>query len=205
MNSSDTTTGNNTHADKEEGALKNAGVDSSCVVTEVQTWLQDVVIGLGLCPFAGKPSAEGSVHFAQSEAVDEEGLLAELKLELERLDSDSRIETTLLILPTMMADFYEYNNFLDWVDGLLVRHNWEGVYQVASFHPDYCFAGAHPDDAENLTNRSPYPILHIIREASLEAALAHYPNADQIPDNNIDTVEALTAEQTRALFPYLFK
>lgn len=175
------------------------------VVAQVQTWLKEVVIGLNLCPFASKPAAEGQVRFAVSEAKDEEQLLAELKQELEQLDANRDIETTLLILPVLMSDFYEYNNFLDWVDGLLVKHRWEGVYQVASFHPGYCFADAHPDDAENLTNRSPFPILHIIREDSLEAALAHYPNADQIPERNIDKVEALTAEQTRALFPYLFK
>lgn len=174
------------------------------VVDSVKHWLADVVIGLNLCPFAGKPAAEGKVRFSVSAAGDEEQLINELKTELERLDAEPDIETTLHILPHYLDDFYEYNNFLDWVDGLLQKYQWEGVYQVASFHPKYCFAGAHPDDAENLTNRAPYPILHIIREASLEAVLAHYPNADEIPERNIDTVEGLSAEQTRALFPYLF-
>lgn len=177
---------------------------TQAVVNSVKQWLANVVIGLNLCPFAGKPAAEGKVRFSVSSAVDEEQLINELKAELELLDAKPEVETTLLILPSYLDDFYEYNNFLDWVDGLLQKYKWEGVYQVASFHPKYCFAGAHPDDAENLTNRSPYPILHIIREASLEAVLAHYPNPDEIPERNIDTVEGLSAEQTRTLFPYLF-
>lgn len=173
---------------------------------QVQQWLDDVVIGLNLCPFAAKPNRNKQIKIQVSHAVSEELLLEDILAELMVLDScDAKeLETTLLVIPDMLQDFFDYNLFLDWVDALIKQQDWEGIYQVATFHPDYCFGGAAPDDDENLTNRSPFPILHLIREASMERVLKHYPNPELIPDNNINSVESLSDEQKKQLFPYLF-
>lgn len=176
------------------------------VVTEVQQWLNDVVVGLNLCPFARKPMRAGQIRFAVSEAKNDADLLDDLLSELQKLDSAAAetLETTLLIVPEYLQDFYEYNFFLGEAERLLEQHDYPGIYQIASLHPNYQFAGSNPEDAENLTNRSPYPIFHLLREESLERALKNYPDPESIPHNNILRVEALTDEEKRKLFPYLF-
>ncbi|MUK50539.1 DUF1415 family protein [Aliivibrio fischeri] len=173
---------------------------------EVQQWLEDVVIGLNLCPFAAKPNRNKQIKIFVSEATTEEALLEDILQELMNLDSKTaeELETTLVAIPNMLQDFMDYNFFLDWVDALIKQQEWEGIYQIATFHPDYCFGGAEPEDDENLTNRSPYPVLHLIREESMEKVLKHYPNPEAIPDTNIARVEELTLEERRKLFPYLF-
>ncbi|MUL10746.1 DUF1415 family protein [Aliivibrio fischeri] len=173
---------------------------------EVQQWLENVVIGLNLCPFAAKPNRNKQIKIFVSEATTEEALLEDILQELMNLDSKTaeELETTLVAIPNMLQDFMDYNFFLDWVDALIKQQEWEGIYQIATFHPDYCFGGAEPEDDENLTNRSPYPVLHLIREESMEKVLKHYPNPEAIPDTNIARVEALTLEERRKLFPYLF-
>lgn len=173
---------------------------------DVQQWLEDVVIGLNLCPFAAKPNRNKQIKIFVSEATTEEVLLEDVLQELMNLDSKTaeELETTLVAIPNMLQDFMDYNFFLDWVDALIKQQEWEGIYQIATFHPDYCFGGAEPEDDENLTNRSPYPVLHLIREESMEKVLKHYPNPEAIPDTNIARVEALSQEERRKLFPYLF-
>ncbi len=173
---------------------------------EVQQWLEDVVIGLNLCPFAAKPNRNKQIKIFVSEATTEETLLEDVLQELMNLDSKTaeELETTLVAIPNMLQDFMDYNFFLDWVDALIKQQDWEGTFQIATFHPDYCFGGAEPEDDENLTNRSPYPVLHLIREESMAKVLKHYPNPEAIPDTNIARVEALTSEERRKLFPYLF-
>jgi hypothetical protein len=176
------------------------------VKQEVLLWLNNAVIGLNLCPFAGRPTGENRVHFQLSQANREEDILVDLTTEMERLDqvSAAEIETTLLILPNALQDFFEYTQFLRWAQSQLKRQGWQGVYQLASFHPDYCFAGTEPEDDENLTNRSPYPIIHIIREASLTKAIEYFEGVEEIPKRNKACVEALSIEQKKLLFPYLF-
>jgi hypothetical protein len=175
-------------------------------VDEVQHWLDRVVVGLNLCPFAAEPNRKGQIKIYVSTARTEEALLTDLQTELRELDrrSPTDLETTLLVVPYMLQDFEAYNTFLALVDALLQTFGWEGEYQVASFHPNYCFADTEPDDPENLTNRSPYPILHILREASISKALDAYADPDQIPAKNIQTVQHLSPEQQRSLFPHLF-
>lgn len=177
------------------------------VKAAIARWLNEVVIGLNLCPFAGKPAQENRVRLVVSAATDDEHLLQDLQREMELLDTKpaSEIETTLLTIPNHLQDFFDYNQFLYWTDALIKRNGWKGIYQLATFHPDYCFADAEPDDAENLTNRAPYPVLHIIREASLEKALQYYDDVESVPENNKNTVENLTPTQIKQLFPYLFK
>lgn len=177
------------------------------VVADVARWLNDVVIGLNLCPFSGKPTRENRVRFFVSRAADDEMLLQDLQQEMQLLDQKtaSEIETTLVIAPHHLHDFFDYNQFLSWANQLLKRNRWVGVYQLATFHPHYCFAHAEPDDTENLTNRAPYPILHIIREASLEKALEYFADVEDIPEINKARVEGLSAEEKQKLFPYLFR
>ncbi len=179
---------------------------TDAVIQSVSRWLNQVVIGLNLCPFSGKPARENRVRFVVSDGRDDEHVLQDLQREMELLDAmpAAEIETTLVIIPNHLQDFFDYNQFLYWTEQLLKRNRWTGVYQLATFHPHYCFAGAEDDDTENLTNRAPYPILHIIREASLEKALQYYPNVDEIPEVNKARVAALTTEEKHTLFPYLF-
>lgn len=176
------------------------------VIEDVRQWLENVVIGLNLCPFAAKPFGERRVRIAVSHATTEEALLNDLQAELERLSDTplAELETTVLAIPRMLENFEDYNQFLDLVDLWLQQFGWEGELQVASFHPDYQFADTEPDDAGNLTNRAPWPLLHLIREDSLEAVLAHFPDVDAIPERNVARMKALTDEEKRRLFPYLF-
>ncbi|MDX1348394.1 MAG: DUF1415 domain-containing protein [Thiomicrorhabdus chilensis] len=172
---------------------------------EVRLWLEQVVIGLNLCPFASKPYLQNQVRIVISDCEEPTCLLTQLAEELQFLDKHEpqQLETTLLVLPQMLENFYDYNAFLDMADALLEQLGWTGFYQIASFHPHYQFSGTQPEDAENLTNCSPYPILHLIREASIEKVLKHYPNPTAIPQRNIDTVCNLTKTQIRQLFPHL--
>lgn len=177
------------------------------VIEIVTLWLHQVVIGLNLCPFAAKPTNENRVRMVVSDAVDDEILLQELQSEMELLDAKpaNELETTLIIIPGYLQGFYDYNQFLNWARQLIKRNGWLGTYQLASFHPDYCFAGAEPDDPENLTNRSPYPIVHIIREASLEKALEYFPDVDLVPEKNMERMRLLADAERKVLFSYLIK
>lgn len=170
-------------------------------------WLERVVIGLNLCPFAHKPLRRGLIDIVECDATEPVVVLEALHQQLQRLEvtPPQTLETIVMVLSRTLADFGDYNQFLDYVDGLLVQEGWEGTFQVASFHPDYQFAGTDADDQSNLTNRSPWPLLHILREDSLEQALAQYPDSDRIPEANIARVCALTEAQQRALFPYLWR
>jgi uncharacterized protein len=177
------------------------------VKNDVVLWVNSVVVGLNLCPFSVKPVDENRVRFFVSSVVDEESLLADLMSEMALLHkaAPADIETTLLILPNILQDFYDYTQFLVWAQAAIKRNGWQGIFQLASFHPHYCFAGAEPGDAENLTNRSPYPILHILREASVTAALSYFEHVGDIPEHNKKRVAALTEAEKRRLFPYLLK
>ncbi|EPX6935033.1 DUF1415 domain-containing protein [Vibrio parahaemolyticus] len=181
--------------------------DINAITQQVDQWLNDVVIGLNLCPFAAKPQRNKQIKIFVSEATQEEALLEDILLQLIELSTTEpeKLETTLVVVPNMLQDFWDYNFCIDWVEGLFKQQDWEGIFQVATFHPDYCFGGAAPEDDENLTNRSPYPIFHLIREESMEKVLKHYPDPESIPDTNIARVSALSEEERKKLFPYLFR
>ena len=181
--------------------------DINAITEQVDQWLNDVVIGLNLCPFAAKPQRNKQIKIFVSEASQEEALLEDILLQLIELRNTEpeKLETTLVVVPNMLQDFWDYNFFIDWVEGLIKQQDWEGIFQVATFHPDYCFGGAEPEDDENLTNRSPYPVFHLIREESMEKVLKHYPDPESIPDTNIARVSALSEEERKKLFPYLFR
>ncbi|HKM15700.1 MAG TPA: DUF1415 domain-containing protein [Marinospirillum sp.] len=167
-------------------------------------WVDTMVVGMNLCPFAKRELVNNRVRFITTPATTEEALLMALQTELALLNTDSEIETTLLIHPDVLQDFYDFNDFLNLAEGLLVEMALDGIYQIASFHPDYQFGGTQVDDAENYTNRSPYPMLHLIREASLALAIASHPDVDGIPKRNIALMNTLGTEKLKALLDGLF-
>lgn len=145
-----------------------------------------MVIGCNFCPFAAKEVKNGTVRYVIVEANTIRQLQKPFTEECTLLDNNSTIETTIMILPNGFEKFSHYLKLVANVEDLLVDNDYEGIYQVASFHPDYCFEGADKDDAANFTNKSPYPMLHLLREESVEIAIARYPNAEGIPDRNIE-------------------
>lgn len=169
------------------------------IVGVVQRWVDAVVVDLNLCPFARHELVNKRVRFVVTGAVREDQLLLALRSELELLNDDKSIETTLLIHPHVLKNFYDYNQFLDLADHLLADVRLVGVYQIASFHPEYQFAGTEPGDVENYTNRSPYPLLHVLREDSLERAIAAYPDVDKIPERNAALMNTLGKDKLRGL------
>jgi hypothetical protein len=168
-------------------------LDERAVADATRRWVSSVVIGLNLCPFARRVADAGLIRFAVTAAADTEALLAVLGEELRALAAASRadVETTLLIHPRALPDFADYNDFLPAADRLVRDLGLRGAIQVASFHPDYQFAGTSPDAAENYTNRSPYPMLHLIREVSI-TEVADDPEAwAAIPRRNIEFLRGL--------------
>ena len=165
-------------------------------IAATRRWLERAVIGLNLCPFAKAVYVKQQVRFVLSDAELPEDLLEELAEELLRLRDTPAddTDTTLLVHPRVLTDFLDYNDFLDRVDALIEALGLEGELQVASFHPQYRFADSAADDPGNCTNRAPYPTLHLLREASLDKAVAAYPDADVIVERNLDTMETLGLE-----------
>lgn len=159
--------------------------DPAIAIAHTRKWITEVVIGFNFCPFAARPVKHDAVHYSTSTSGTIHTALADLHTECRRLDNDPGIETSFLIFPYTFISFDEYLALLDQADAWLRRERYEGIYQVASFHPQYRFAGTGADDAANYTNRSPYPMLHLLREDSVEKALKSYPHPDGIPERNI--------------------
>ena len=172
------------------------------IVTRTQVWLERAVIGLNLCPFAKSVFVKKQVRYALTAASTADELLAELESELNRLrdTSPDELDTTLLIHPLAMTDFLDYHFFLAEVDALNRNLGFDGVFQIASLHPQYEFAGSEPDDIANFTNRSPYPTLHLLRESSIDRAVDAFPDAASIFERNIETMEKLGHEGWKKLW-----
>jgi len=166
------------------------------IIATTQQWLERAVIGLNLCPFAKAVHVKKQIRYVVSSATTPEDLLKELISELELLAESSaeKIDTTLLIHPHVLTDFLDYNDFLHVADETLEELDLAGELQIASMHPHYQFADTQPDDMENYTNRSPYPTLHLLRESSVDKAVAAFPEADQIFEKNIETMKKLGHE-----------
>lgn len=173
----------------------------------VVNWLQTIVIGLNFCPFARKPFESNLVRIVCEEVVEEDAILELVLSELLTLEETeaSQIETTLIVLPKAYRDFNDFNSLLYVLNDVLELEGFEGIFQIASFHPAYQFAGTDIDDVENFTNRAPYPILHILREDSLSRALDSHPDPDGIPDKNIRCLKSLSEEKIKEYFSYLFQ
>ena len=170
--------------------------DGTDFIAETRTWLEQIVIGLNLCPFAKAVHVKDQVRFVLSDATTPEALVEELAEELVLLRDTpaEQIDTTLIVHPHVLGDFLEYNDFLDNADAAIEALDLQGILQVASFHPQYQFAGAAADDVSNYTNRSPYPTLHLLREDSVERAVAAFPDPDVIVERNIETLDKLGVE-----------
>lgn len=171
------------------------------VIAATRKWLERAVIGLNLCPFAKSVHVKQQVRYVHSAATDRDTLLAELECELHHLATvpPEETDTTLLVHPRVLQDFDDFTDFLDLVDVVVRTQGLSGTLQVASFHPDYCFSDTAPDDIGNYTNRAPYPTLHLIREASLNRAVAAFPDAADIYERNIETLERIGLEGWQAL------
>jgi uncharacterized protein len=171
------------------------------IVAATRHWLEKAVIGLNLCPFAKPVHARERIRYVVSQAETPEALLADLIEELQILSAaePEEVETTLLIHPGVLSDFLDYNDFLGVAEEAVADLGLEGVIQVASFHPQYQFAGTEPDDVTNYTNRSPYPTLHLLREASVERAVASVPDTAEIYQRNMETLRRLGLEGWRRL------
>lgn len=157
----------------------------------VINWLQEFIVGYNLCPFAKKPLLNNQIRLAICSDKKRRAITSEILNELRYLDTHQDTETTLVIFPDALKDFFHYLEILESCNELLCNEGYEGTYQLASFHPDYYFEGEEPDDASHYTNRSPYPIIHIIREDSLERVLEQYKDPEQIPQNNIKKMREL--------------
>lgn len=166
------------------------------IVASTQVWLERAVIGLNLCPFAKSVHVRKQIRYAVTSAQTADELLAELENELHLLAAtDSKVlDTTLLIHPQAMVDFLDFHFFLAEADAAIRNLGFDGVFQIASLHPQYEFAGSDSGDIDNFTNRSPYPTLHLLREASIDRAVASFPDAADIFEKNIDTMNRLGHE-----------
>ncbi len=167
--------------------------DDAEIIALTQAWVDQAVIGLNLCPFAKAVQVKQQIRYVVSHARNKVDLAQELLNELQYLQDteEDALETTLLIHPYVLQDFYDYNAFLDVADQVVEDAELGGIMQVASFHPDYQFADTQPDDIDNYTNRSPYPVLHLLRESSIDRAVQAFPEAEEIYERNIATMRSL--------------
>ena len=171
-------------------------------IDQTRDWLEQAVIGLNLCPFAKAVHVKGQIRWVLSEATEPEALLAELVAELQHLAAadPAQIDTTLLVHPQVLQDFADFNDFLGIADAALEELGLDGTLQIASFHPQYRFAGTRANDASNCSNRSPHPTLHLLRESSIDRAVAAYPEAEAIFEANIATLRGMDDASLQALF-----
>jgi len=172
---------------------------SKVVIDATQAWLKSIIIEYNICPFAKRELEKGSIRFSVNQDTEIEDCLLHLMVECDRLDTDQSIETTLLIYANTFTAFDDYLDFLEMADTLLIDQGYEGIYQLASFHPDYCFEGAEQDDPANYTNRSPYPMLHLLRESGIKRAVSTYPHPENIPQRNIELTRELGLTKMQAL------
>ena len=169
------------------------------IIACTRSWVETIVVGLNLCPFAKRELVRERIRFSVANATTAEGILSELAGELERITADEDIGTTLLILPRGLADFGDYLDLLEAANTMLAAKELEGDIQIASFHPDYQFAGTTADDVSNYTNRSPFPILHLLREDDITWATENHPDIDGIPERNIRLMQELGMEHLKKL------
>lgn len=174
------------------------------IKSHVESWLDEVVIGLKLCPFAKQPRHQNQIHIQVSDAKSIEALMICLVEECTRLEQTpcEKLETTLIVVANLLESFDDYLDCLFLAEQIIETQSWQGIFQIASFHPHYQFEGTTADDKENLTNRSPYPVFHILRENSLTSVIRAYGDTSKIPECNKDTLNNLTQEELDELFKF---
>ena len=175
------------------------------IINQTRYWIKEVIVGFNFCPFAKRQLEREHIRFCVNEQTETELMLKDVFSECTYLDSHTDVETTLIIFPQTVADFEQYLTFLDMAEQLLSAQGYDGTYQLASFHPLYCFAQAEANDAANYTNRSPYPMLHLLREASLEKALSKYPDPENIPERNITTAREIGLDKMQSSLEACYK
>lgn len=164
--------------------------DSKQIITQIKKWVTNVVIGCNFCPFAAREVKRNSILYEVIHSQNKEEILQLLSSTFTKMDNEEHVETAFLILPEGFESFSNYLDLVETAENFLAKENYEGIYQLASFHPQYLFAGSNENDPANYTNRSPFAMLHILREASLSKAIDSYPNVDDIPQKNIDFANA---------------
>lgn len=174
-------------------------MNTDSIIAETRHWVQNFVIGLNLCPFAKREVDGDRLRILVTEADSALRLVSVLEAELAAIRDDDTIGTTLIVHPNALSDFAAYLDFLAVADQMLVESGLEGDIQIASFHPDYQFAGTEPGDLSNFTNRSPYPMLHLIRETDVEQAALRHPDVEGIPERNIALMNELGRERLTAM------
>lgn len=179
--------------------------DNNTLINQTKKWLSSVIIDQNLCPFAKREYDNDRIHYAVIETTDTHSQLEQILVQCSALNNDAKRETSLLIFPAALSDFEDFLDVLEIANTLLVEQGYEGIYQLASFHPDYRFDGAGPNEASNYTNRSPYPMLHILREASVETAIKNYPHPEKIPDRNIQVTTDLGLKIMQDLLAECYK
>jgi len=169
------------------------------VKKQTETWITSFIVGYNICPFAQRVVENNRIHYEVIDSINSEQCLHVVVNEFQRLDSQPEIETSFIIIPNYLSEFEDYLDFLAIAETFLIEQNYAGIYQIASFHPKYCFEGQETTDPANYTNRSPYPMLHLIREASLEKALQSYPQPEKIPQRNIQFTRDMGIEKLQAI------
>jgi hypothetical protein len=169
--------------------------EDDVIIQKTLHWVRAFVIEYNICPFAKQALDKAGLTVDISQAQDKAAALEALMTAIWRLDNDEKIETSLLIFPSLFNDFFTYLDFVDLAEQLMFEQNYEGVYQLATFHPQYCFADVDFDDVSNYTNRSPYSMLHLLRESSIDKAIEYYGDTEQIPEKNIETMRKLGLEK----------
>ncbi|WP_191603404.1 DUF1415 domain-containing protein [Marinomonas algicola] len=164
------------------------------VTQQTMNWVKDFIVELNVCPFAKREVERDSIRVCVIRSKKVEVALEELLAEIAFLDKNEEAETSLLVFPTLFKSFYQYLDFVSLAEDLMFEQECEGIYQLATFHPDYCFSGTEADDVTNYTNRSPYPMLHILRENSVEKAIEFYGDTSAIPEDNIEKMIEVGAE-----------
>ena len=173
--------------------------ESEAIISQIRCWVKSVIIDLNFCPFARRVYEDDAIHYRSVAESALPACLHALVDECIALDKQDRFETSLLIFPQAFSRFDDFLDFIELANALLIDHGYEGVYQLAHFHPHYCFADVAEDDASNYTNRSPWPMLHLIREASLEQALQSFPDPENIPERNIKLAREKGSKTLQAL------
>ena len=162
-------------------------MNEQLIISQTEKWIKSVVIDLNFCPFASKAMLQKGIRYSViHEEIELNDLFSHLLNEFNYLDNNAKTETSFLIFKIAFSDFENYLSMVKKTEKQLIKEGYEGIYQLASFHPQYCFAGSNNDDASNYTNRSPYAMLHVLREDSLTKALNLYPHPEKIPENNIE-------------------
>lgn len=175
------------------------------VVAQTLKWVSSFIVAQDICPFARRELERDSIRVEVVRSKKIEVALEELMVEVQWLDDHPETETTLLVFPTLFKSFDHYLDFVELAESILVDQGYEGIYQLATFHPDYCFEGTEPDDASNYTNRSPYAMVHLLREESVEKAIEFYGDTDAIPEQNITKLTAMGSKAVEAQLQHCFE